>query len=306
MNVREWALPVYTILMQMAVGGLLVLWVIRWLASSKFTKEELDRMIQNPILVICVTCFLAMIGSHFHLSKPFHSFLALLNIQTSWLSREILFTILFFLTTAGLWYLSHYKTHHQRNITSLGWMGILFGLSVVYCMANIYILPTQEVWNSLSMVFSFYTTTLLLGGMMIACLMMLDLKFAEIQNSKDVEIHARLIHYSFKGLSFLTLGSVLLDIGITLFQINMLREGDVTAQSSLSLLLELYLPLVILRGILLIYASISLVYFVNRMYRQNSPPQGIMMPVYLSSLFIFIGEIAGRFLFYAIHVRVGI
>ena len=306
MNLREWALPVYTILMQMAVGGLFILWMVRLFASSKFTSTELDRMIQNPIMAITVTGFLAMIGAHFHLSKPFHSFLAILNIQTSWLSREILFTVLFFLTNAGLWYLSRFKIHHQKLITSLGWLGILFGLIVVYCMSRIYILPTQEVWNSVSMVFSFYTTTLLLGSMMIACLMMLDLKFAEIQNSKDIEIHARLIHYSFKGLSFLTLGSVILDISITLLQINMLQKGDAAAHSSLNLLFELYLPLLILRGILLIYAPFSLVYFVNRMYRQNRPPQGIMMPVYISSLFIIVGEIIGRFLFYAIHVRVGI
>ena len=104
----------------------------------------------------------------------------------------------------------------------------------------------------------------------------------------------------------MTLGLVLLDIGITLSQIRMLQEGDTTAQASLSLLIELYLPLLIMRAILLIYASISLNYSVNRMYRQNSNPQGIMMPVYLSSLFIFVGEIIGRFLFYAIHVRVGV
>ena len=39
MNVREWALPVYTILMQMAVGGLFVLWVIRGWSVIKFTKR---------------------------------------------------------------------------------------------------------------------------------------------------------------------------------------------------------------------------------------------------------------------------
>jgi anaerobic dimethyl sulfoxide reductase subunit C len=306
MNVREWALPVYTILMQLAVGGLLVLWVIRSFASSKFTTEELDRMIRNPILVIALTGVLAMLGAHFHLSKPFHSFLAVLNLGSSWLSREILFTILFFLSTASLWYVSRNKKHYQKLITNLGWLAILFGLIVVYCMSRIYILPTQEVWNSLSMVFSFYTTTLLLGGTTIACLMVLDMEFAEIQNSKDVELHTRLIRYSFKSISFLTLGLIILDIGITLFQINLLRQGDAAARSSLSLLLELYLPLLIMRIIFLIYASLSLTYFVHRMYRQNGTPQGIMLPVYLSSLLIIVGEIMGRFLFYAVHIRVGI
>jgi DMSO reductase anchor subunit len=173
-------------------------------------------------------------------------------------------------------------------------------------MARIYILPTQEAWNSLSMIVSFYITTLLLGCMAIACLMVLDLEFAGIQNSKHVELHTRLIRYSFRSLSFLTLGLVVLDIAISLFQINLLRQGNATAQSSLSLLLELYLPLLIERGIFLIYASLSLFYFVRRMYQPNGTPQGIVIPVYLSSLLIIAAEIMGRFLFYAVHIRIGI
>jgi anaerobic dimethyl sulfoxide reductase subunit C (anchor subunit) len=305
MNVREWALPVYTILMQMAVGGLLILWAIRSQAVGKFTKEELGRIIRNPILVITVTGFLAMIGAHFHLSKPLLSFLAILNVEHSWLSREILFTIFFFLSTMLLWYLSVYQPRQHEFITSLGWAAILFGLIVVYCMANIYIMPTQEVWNSAIMIFSFFATTLLLGCIMMACLMVLDLRFAEIQDSQETGIHARLIQYSFKGLAILLLGSVLLEILITLLQVGTLREGGATAQASLRLLFELYLPLVILRGSLLILGAFSLGYYVNRMYRLNSPPQAIMMPVYISSLFIIIAEIIGRFLFYAIHIRVG-
>jgi anaerobic dimethyl sulfoxide reductase subunit C (anchor subunit) len=306
MNLREWALPVYTILMQMAVGALFVLWVIRSLARSRFNASEMDRMIRNPLLVIAVTAVMAMGGAHFHLSKPFHSFLAVLNIGSSWLSREIFFSVLFFLSTAGLWYISRNKNHHQKLITNLGWLAILFGLIVVYCMARIYILPVQEAWNSLSMIVSFYTTTLLIGGMTIACLMVLDLKFAEIQKLDDVEVHARLIRFSFKGLSILTLGSVILDFAITFFQINFLGQGDATARSSLSLLVGVYLPLSILRSAFLVYASLSLSYFVNRMYRGSDAPQSVMMPVYMSGLLIFVGEIIGRFLFYAIHVRVGI
>ena len=306
MNVREWALPVYTILMQMAVGGLFILWVIRSRAGERFTKEEMGRIIQNPILVITVTGFLAMIGAHFHLSKPLLSFMAILNVEHSWLSREILFTVLFFLSTVLLWYLSVYQARQHEFITSLGWAAILFGLIVVYCMANIYIMPTQEVWNSLSMVFSFYATTLLLGCIMIACLMVLDLRFAEIQRSEDVEIHARLIRYSFKGLAYLSLGAVLFEIVLTLLQINTLQEGGATAQASMRLLFELYLPLVILRGSLLIFGAFTLGYYVNRMYRLKSEPKGIMRQVYLASLFIIIAEIIGRFLFYAIHIRVGL
>ena len=44
MNLREWALPVYTILMQLAIGALLSLWIIRTLNSSKYGKEKIDQI----------------------------------------------------------------------------------------------------------------------------------------------------------------------------------------------------------------------------------------------------------------------
>jgi len=97
MNVREWALPVYTILIQLAVGAVFVLWVIRAYALRKFNPGEIDRITRNPILVIFFTVFVAMVGSHFHLSKPFHSFFAVRNFATSWLSREVFFTMIFFI-----------------------------------------------------------------------------------------------------------------------------------------------------------------------------------------------------------------
>ena len=79
MNVREWALPVYTILMQLAVGARFHLMVDRSLASSKFSHQDIDRAILNPMLVIAFTMLFAMGAAHFHLSKPFHSFLAVLK-----------------------------------------------------------------------------------------------------------------------------------------------------------------------------------------------------------------------------------
>jgi DMSO reductase anchor subunit len=58
--------------------------------------------------------------------------------------------------------------------------------------------------------------------------------------------------------------------------------------------------------IFLVYASISLTYTVIRMYKFMYAPQSLMSPVYLSCLLIMVGEIIGRFLFYATHVRVGL
>ena len=208
MNVREWALPVYTILMQLAVGALFVLWLAHSFAASKFSSHELNRINRNPILVIAFTAVVAMGGSHFHLSRPFHSFLAVLNFRSSWLSREIVFTLFFFLTILSLLYFTYFQTHRGRLINGLGWMASLFGCVVVYCMARIYLIPTQVAWNSTSVIASFFVTSLTLGAMTIALLMVLDLKFAEIKKSDDVELRMQVIKHSFGGLTVLTIALV--------------------------------------------------------------------------------------------------
>jgi len=306
MNLREWALPVYTILMQLAVGALFVLWVIRFLASSKFSYQEVHHVIRNQMMVIAFTAAVAMVGAHFHLSKPFHSFLAVLNFKSSWLSREIVFSLIFILLTIGLLYLTYFQPHRHRLITGLGWLTILTGFVLVYCMARIYLIPTQMAWNSTSVIVSFYLTALTLGGMAIACLMVLDLKFAEIQKADDVELHAQVIRYCFAGLTALIIVLVIFSFVVVYTQIRLLSQGDVVARTSLSLLVELYMPLFVMRLAFLLYASLSLGFAVYRMYKLKATPQSMMIPVYLSCLMILVGEIVGRFLFYATHIRVGL
>jgi anaerobic dimethyl sulfoxide reductase subunit C (anchor subunit) len=306
MNVREWALPVYTILMQLAIGSLLVLWLIRRLSASKFSPEQIDYIIQNPILVIAFTAAVAMMGAHFHLSKPFHSYLAVLNFKSSWLSREIVFTVLFFLTTISLLYLTFFKAHRRSLISALGWLAIVLGCVLVYCMARIYLIPTQVAWNSTTVILSFYTTTLMLGCMAIACLMVMDLKFAEITRSQDIELRNEVIRYSFAGLTVLTVALAAFSMAVLYIQMAMLAQGGLIARTSLSLLLELYLPLFIMRVFFLLFAVSLLLVAMYRIRRLKLSPQSLFMPVYLSCLFIMVGEIIGRFLFYATHIRVGI
>jgi len=87
MNLREWALPLYTILMQLAVGTLLVLWILRFLYLKQFGESIMDRILRRPVMVMFFTILAAIIGSHLHLSNPLLSFLAVLNVKNSWLSR---------------------------------------------------------------------------------------------------------------------------------------------------------------------------------------------------------------------------
>ncbi|MDP1779325.1 MAG: DmsC/YnfH family molybdoenzyme membrane anchor subunit, partial [Anaerolineales bacterium] len=168
------------------------------------------------------------------------------------------------------------------------------------------LIPTQAAWNSHTVIISFYATALMLGGMTIATLMVLDLKFAEIKKADDIELRSQVIRYSSAGLTCLTVVLVILSMAIIYIQTRLLAQGDSIARTSLSLLLDLYLPLFVMRLILLVCASATLVYAVIRMYRLQIKPQWLMTPVYVSCLLILVGEIIGRFLFYATHVRMGV
>lgn len=306
MNLREWALPVYTILTQLAIGALTVLWILRWMTSRKNNVDEIDRVFLNPILVIVFTSAVALVAAHFHLSKPFHSYLAVLNFKTSWLSREILFSILFFWALLGLLYLTFFKSNRRSLITAVGWFAIILGIVLIYCMAHIYILPTQAAWNSTLVIFSFYLTGMLLGVNSLACLMILDLRFAEIQGAAEVELRARLIKSSLVGLTFLTILLVLASFVLLNIQIYQLSRGDLIARTSLRLLVELYLPLLMVRHVFQIMACLLLGIVLYRLYKLDVAPQNLISPVYLACLLILVGEIIGRFLFYATHIRVGL
>ena len=139
MNVREWALPVYTILMQTATGSLSFLWVFRLRQSRHRGSDESSVSLDIPLTIILITIIFAMVGSHFHLSRPYLSLLAVTNLRSSWLSREILFTILLFLFTFSMWVLHRAHRSFERLIDVLGWLGIISGWAMVYCMARIYL-----------------------------------------------------------------------------------------------------------------------------------------------------------------------
>ncbi len=306
MNLREWALPVYTILMEVATGALLILWTIRLLSQARLGREKLDRIARNPLLVILFTIGVAMIGAHFHLSRPYLSFLAILNFGSSWLSREIVFTILFFLTTGYLWYLQWFEKGSPAMKDALGWIALLLGFAATYCMSSIYLLPTQTAWNTPITILSFYVTTLLLGVMTMACLLIMDMKFAEVREPATVEARDVIIHKALAWFVALAIVGVVAAAALSLYQIQYLRNGDETAQLSLELLLGLYRPLIGMRFTLIILGVITLAVCAYLINRRNRSATEMMVPIYLACLLVMIGEIIGRFLLYATHVRVGI
>jgi len=164
MNLREWALPIYTILMQLAVGTLLVLWLIRRFNLERVGGAAMDRILRRPVMVMFFTMLIAIIGSHLHLSNPLLSFLTVFNVKHSWLSREIVFTVLSFLACAALVdLLWKQKPESEVLTTATGWVVVILGYAAIFCMGSIYKLPTQAPWNHWSTILQFFAASWLLG-----------------------------------------------------------------------------------------------------------------------------------------------
>jgi anaerobic dimethyl sulfoxide reductase subunit C len=306
MNVREWALPVYTILIQMSVGMLLVLWSLRLFASKKFGKEALDRVVRDPLLIINTTIIFGMIGAHFHLSRPYLSYLAVSNFRTSWLSREIVFTLLFFLCSGALWFFQWYRQGHWGLKTALGWLAIFLGCITVYCTGRIYLLPTQEAWNMPETILAFYGSMLLLGVMALATILIMDLRFMEIRQKGPLTEWAAIVNYTVRRLA-VAAGVILIPIVlINLFYLQSLRTGSTLMQTSYELLMKLYEPLLVIRFLLLLAGVGWLVVPVGMMKRTRKSVREVFTPAYLACLLVIVGEILGRFLFYAAHIRTGL
>jgi anaerobic dimethyl sulfoxide reductase subunit C (anchor subunit) len=306
MNIREWTLPVYTLLTQLSVGSLFVLWVIRSWSNLKAGEDKIDRYIKIPILILLATIVFAMVFAHLHLSKPWLSFLALRNIKTSWLSRELLSNI-FYAIFVGLLLLSlWYHEKRKKTITILGWVAILLGFTTDYCMSRIYLLPSQPAWNSILTPVSFLVTTILLGIVTVPMLFLMDLIFKRTPALEDQTEHAQLIEPSLIRFAFVAVILSILIVGINLLQITSLFSGSATAQTSLDLLRNIYQPLLIIRLVLLFVGSGWLVFVSVQLSRRKLLVGNLLPKVFITCLLVMIAEILGRFLFYAIHVRIGI
>lgn len=306
MNVREWALPVYTILMQLSAGTILLLWIIRAVRMSGFDAAARSRIVKIPLTIVVFTACVAMVASHFHLSQPLRSYMAVVNFRTSWLSREIVFSVLYVLALAHLTLL-HWLTESRSRLKSiLGWVASGFGLILVYCMSHIYLLPTQSAWNSQFTIISFFLTLLFLGCIALPAILLIDFSFSAVLAHQGVDERASLIRTVLVWCTGAALLAWIAVVVVSTEQMLMLRSGDSWAQTSFELLTTLYLPLLVLRVVLPFFGILWMVLSLAQALQHKRSIRELTMPAYISCISVMVGEIMGRFLFYAIHVRLGV
>ena len=102
MRTQELALVIYTILVQMSVGAFVILGMVHFYALRKHGEKIANQMSDYALLAIGPVVVLGVIISLLHLGNPANAFRAISNLGSSWLSREIFFTLLFVASVRSL------------------------------------------------------------------------------------------------------------------------------------------------------------------------------------------------------------
>ena len=214
--------------------------------------------------------------------------------------------MLFLFFVSALAILQWFGRKHTRAQTILGWLAIGCGTGSIVSMSEIYILSTQPAWDSPLTIVLFLSTTLLLGVMSMAALLVLDLKFSELREIEIPSLQPQIIRTALVWFGGIAVAMMMLLIVLNLAQIYLLQNGTELSRLSLQLLLGLYRPLFMIRLGLLLLGVGWLVATIWMIRRRPKNITDLLAPVYMACLLVLIGEILGRFLFYAMHIRLGI
>jgi len=167
---REPTLVAFTLLTQLAVGVFWALAGVWWVVGA-----AADRWVAGPLLAGLPLAAAALAVSFLHLGTPRNAWRALGNLRSSWLSREVLFAVLFaggwlLLVLPGRWRHAAAAPPSPPALVALSVAVFLVGAGLVYSMARVYRLRTVPAWNTPLTTTTFFITAVSLGALGAAVL----------------------------------------------------------------------------------------------------------------------------------------
>jgi DMSO reductase anchor subunit len=160
---KEWPLVAFTILGQTAVG-LFWFFHLPFLVRGRVPAYGWRVTGLAVLGAVALLMLLAAGLSFFHLRHPFRARRALGNLRTSWLSREILFELVFTaLVAVSVWLGALHNPGLRLQWALLVVAGLAGGLFLL-SMIKLYMLPALPVWRRTYTPLAFLSTTLAVGA----------------------------------------------------------------------------------------------------------------------------------------------
>ncbi|EHZ6871967.1 dimethyl sulfoxide reductase anchor subunit [Providencia rettgeri] len=197
---NEWPLLLFTFLMQTSIGLSVMLALFAKKLSAVLPHKTNTQFLQQYVFVACVFAGVGLLSSITHLGVPLNAPNSLLNIFSSWLSREVVFTATYFaflgLTFLWLWF------KKELSFLLLG-LAIIAGLCDVYAMASIYRYTSMLTWMNDNTYLMFYGTMLTAGAAGYYLLINLLLRFHAGSPAAQVSTCGLWVLWAVIGISLL-------------------------------------------------------------------------------------------------------
>ena len=273
-------LVTYTILSQAAIGLVIMLFV----ASRVLGGEERNkRNYKIGFLISTVLILLAMVVSGMHLGNPLRAMNALINIKSSWLSREILLTGLFFACSL----LTFYRLHKNKKIYFTALTGSVSGLFCVISQAEVYANTIIPVWGNGHSYITFIGATMALGAFLGVLILCKESDFLNQVGAKHYIMIAMIV-----GLT-----GILIQAGFYSIFAGPLAQTGKAGIESLGFLSKKEL-LMVIRWLCSLLALIGLGISI---YKKEAAGM-----LYIVTFLIFMGEVLDRSIFYGMGISNGL
>jgi DMSO reductase anchor subunit len=258
-------LVVFTALAPLAVGGLVGL----LMAPSLRPMPRVDW----AAMIVLATGLLALIVSLLHLGRPWRAPLALLRLDTSWLSREVLLFGLFLITLGGFAILPVLNVG-SLVLTVIGLAGAIIGMAGTLATGETYRLHARPSWDHWMTVVSFPLGALSTGSLFGFFV------------SRQFTGRSEVAGIAWVGAATLLVASLV----VTWLRSTRRRLGEVESGLSRNLVLEVYSWMLVVRVVAAIIA-LGLI----------GMGGGLQFYAWIPAL---VGEFAERFLFFNTAVPV--
>jgi anaerobic dimethyl sulfoxide reductase subunit C (anchor subunit) len=307
MELKEWSLIIFTIVMQMAIGSFVMLGGVHFFATRRNGMAEADRMADRSLLAIGPLVVLALLVTVFHLGNPLNAPRAISNFGSSWLSREIILAGTFSVLGAVFAFMQWRKLGSMNVRRVVGLVVALVGLVLVYAMAMIYQLPTVPAWNSPATVVTFYITTFLLGSLAIGAAFVANFTYLRGKKPDKANVQYAMLATTLRWLALVAI--VLLGLHfvvIPLYLATLAVNPEPAAVASADVIIGQNGLLLAVRLVLLFLGAGVFAVFVYKNAASEAKLRVLGSLAYIAFALVLISEIMGRYLFYASMVRVGI
>lgn len=306
MNTSELSLVIFTIAAQMSVGAFLVLGGVHFFAARHAGIEEAEKLSDLALLAIGPVMALGLIVSFFHLGNPINGWRAITNLATSWLSREILFGILFagfgFLFALMQWR----KLGSSELRTAVALAAAALGVGLVASMAMVYYtLPAVPAWNNWATLASFFSTTILLGALAISAAFVAGYTYLQRRGENETEKQREILTITLRWMALIAVLILGFQFIVLPLYMGYLAVSGPTAERSAEILVVEHGLLFAMRLLLIFLGAGVFSLFIYVVARNSQNIRLMSTLTVVAFVMVLAGELIGRYLFYASFARIG-